>query len=378
MHRKNNKSPRIMKIGAFNCHGLREKVDYLDFSKLVANLDIFGVCETWLSDDDDIDLPGYKYYPCNRKDKIGGPTRGGIGIFIKNEIKDYVKLRPDLSSEYFFWCRILKSFLGYEEDVYVGIVYIPSETSTREERLKIDYFKTLKETTAKLKNENIILMGDFNARTMGLDDTLLMEKHESNIPNEFYSKIDSKRCNQDTNGNKYGKKLIEHCVATRSFIVNGRTVGDFQGKLTCHEQSGSSTVDYAVVDENLKSVIQKFEVLDNTMGSDHCPIVLEIEKKTGSPPRKTLPKKPPSIHWNDDNKKKFLNNLSLPEVQNSIVELENMIDGSVDSIEPVIDKLTEIFTRPYNSKNTRKPKHNTAKKRSGMTKAAMKLVRGLN
>ena len=45
-----------------------------------------------------------------------------------------------------------------------------------------------------------------------------------------------------------------------------------------------------------------------------------------------------------------MNNLSSPEVQKSIAELENMIDGSVDSIEPAIEKLTEIFTRPYNNK----------------------------
>ena len=263
----------------------------------------------------------------------------------------------------------------------MGIVYIPPETSTREKRLKIDHFKILKETTAKLKNENIILVGDFNSRTTGLDDTLLKEKHGNNdVLADFYSKIDSKRCNQDLSGNKYGKKLIEHCVATRSFIVNGRTVGDFQGKLTCHEKEGSSTVDYAVVNESLQTVIRKFEVLDTTVGSDHCPIVLEINKKAGySIKKKSLTKKASSIYWNDENKQKFLTSLSTSEVQNSIVELENMIDSSSESVEPVIEKLTELFTLPFNGngKGNKKPKHRTAKKKMWYDKSCFEVSQRL-
>ena len=43
------------------------------------------------------------------------------------------------------------------------------------------------------------------------------------------------------------KKLLNYCIATHSYIANGRTLGDLRGKYTYHDTPGSSTVDYAVV-----------------------------------------------------------------------------------------------------------------------------------
>ena len=60
-----------MRIGAFNCQGLKEKIDYPDFLKLASNMDLFGVSETWLRDNDIIYLPGFKFYPQNRKNCKG-------------------------------------------------------------------------------------------------------------------------------------------------------------------------------------------------------------------------------------------------------------------------------------------------------------------
>ena len=131
------KKSKVLKIGSLNCHGMRDKVDYPEFLKLVSTTDIFGVCETWLNENDDIHLPGYKFYPQNRK-KEAGPSKGGIGVFINNNIKKHVKIRYDLSSENFLICRILKKFLGFNDDTYVAIVYIPPELSSREKRLKKD------------------------------------------------------------------------------------------------------------------------------------------------------------------------------------------------------------------------------------------------
>ena len=75
-----------LKIGAFNCHGLKDKIDYPDFLKLALKMDVLGVSETWLKNGDQISLPGFKFFPINRKVSKGAP-RGGIGIFIKNEVK---------------------------------------------------------------------------------------------------------------------------------------------------------------------------------------------------------------------------------------------------------------------------------------------------
>ena len=38
-------------LGALNCQGIKEKVDQTIFSDVSNQMDIFGVCETWLKDD---------------------------------------------------------------------------------------------------------------------------------------------------------------------------------------------------------------------------------------------------------------------------------------------------------------------------------------
>ena len=101
-----------VQIGALNCHGLEEKIDTPEILNLIEQTDIFGVSETWLKGSrektsNDMSLPGFSFYPYNRKYVKGSP-RGGVGIFVRNEIKTNVKIRYDLSSENVIWCKILK------------------------------------------------------------------------------------------------------------------------------------------------------------------------------------------------------------------------------------------------------------------------------
>ena len=95
--------------------------------------------------------------------------------------------------------------------------------------------------------------------------------------------------------------------------------------------------------------------------------------------RKSLTKKPPAIYWNDENKQKFLRSLSTSEFQNSVVELENMLDSSSESVEPAVEKLTELFTRPFNNnkKVCKKPKHRTAKKKMWYDKSCFEVSQRL-
>ena len=242
-----------LKIGALNCHGLRDKIDYPEVHKLICSCDIFGVSETWFGEDDDPSIKGYEFYPFNRKGNKG-PIRGGIGWFIKSNLKEHIKLQEHISDENFLWCKLSKNYFGFCDDLYICIVYIPPESSTREKRINLDHFSRLTDITKKIPSENIILLGDFNARTNNLPDVFRGEKEEEYMDQvDFFSNIDTTRTNQDSTINKYGRLLTEYCIASRSYITNGRTVGDLQGKYTCHEANGSSTVDYAIVNENLKS-----------------------------------------------------------------------------------------------------------------------------
>ena len=51
------------------------------------------------------------------------------------------------------------------------------------------------------------------------------------------------RNSQDKNHNTSGKQLSEICVTHDLKVLNGRTVGDMTGKITCFKYNGCSIVD---------------------------------------------------------------------------------------------------------------------------------------
>ena len=319
------------------------------------------------NDIDTIQVPGYHFYPINRNNPEGA-ARGGVGIFIRHEIKKYIKIRPDISNENFLWCKINKEYTGYHDDLFICITYIPPEGSTREKRINIDHFKIMQETTAKIKSDNIILIGDFNARTAQKVDTLTQDSfHQDDLPINFYSKIETDRNNKDKVVNKYGKNLCDYCIATQSYIANGRTIGDLQGNMTCFEENGTSAVDYAIVNENLYNSIKMFQVLDPSTGSDHSPIKIELElkKKTLEKINEQLVEKPQPIRWNSKTEFIFRNRMNSAEMTQLLQEIDELLTTDAD-INKVVEKIGEIYDTDLNKekqKNRTKKKTKPAQKR---------------
>ena len=75
MKADNKNRPHSLSIGGLNCHGLLEKLDDPGVIDLISSNDIFGTSETWLKDKVKISIPGYKFYPVNRKVNKGA-TKG--------------------------------------------------------------------------------------------------------------------------------------------------------------------------------------------------------------------------------------------------------------------------------------------------------------
>ena len=190
MKKKIEKCQTFLNIGALNCQGLRDKIDYPEVADLISTCDIFGVSESWLGENDKncINVDNYTFYPLNRKKKKGekGRPRGGIGIFVKNELQDVVKIRYDLSDENIIWCKINKTGFGYRDDVYIGFVYFPPESCSKKNE---NHFKKLEEITSRINSEHIITIGDYNARTKNLDDVLRGEKMKINTMLIFSHKL---------------------------------------------------------------------------------------------------------------------------------------------------------------------------------------------
>ena len=97
----NGKLSHLM-VGAHNCQGIKEKIDDPSFINVISKYDIFGICETWLNKDNEkIIIPNYKFYPLSRKMEKD-QSRGGVGWFIKETLKKYIKILYDISTENVF------------------------------------------------------------------------------------------------------------------------------------------------------------------------------------------------------------------------------------------------------------------------------------
>ena len=79
------------------------------------------------------------------------------------------------------------------------------------------------------------------------------------------------------NVNQYGKWLGDLCIDNQMYILNGRTLGDFCGKFTCHTPRGSSVVDYFISSNSLSNEILSMNVNDVSLFSDHCLLSMKLK-----------------------------------------------------------------------------------------------------
>ena len=128
------------------------------------------------------------------------------------------------------------------------------------------------------QNDFIVLGGDFNART-GNEQDIIDETDDEiellNLPQNYkISTIKKHRCNKDQHKNSYGDKLIDLATSANLKILNGRTLGDLEGRYTYIGYNGLSTVDYVLASENMLSRnIHSFVVEEMTNFSDHRPTI---------------------------------------------------------------------------------------------------------
>ena len=212
--------------------------------------------------------------------------------------------------------------------------YIPPENSSYWRSQQFDPYAIL-ETDIQLyqSSGNIILTGDFNARTGSLHDHLSdfsfgdeiedITRGKDNILLDQLNRTE--RNNLDSTVNSYGKSLISLCKSFNLRLLNGRTPGDSTGNFTCFQYNGYSTVDYIVCDENLLPIIPFIEISPPTHLSDHshiscyvnCSIVTNSRIPTES--NNTAKKE---FKWGQDSNAVFASALKLPIFQSKLHHLQ--------------------------------------------------------
>jgi len=250
-----------MKLVSWNVNGLRAciKKGFLEyFNKIDA--DIFCIQETKLQQGQiDLTLEGYHQY-WNYAVKKG---YSGTAVFTKDKP---LSVKYDLGiEEHDQEGRVITLEYG---DFYLVNVYTPN---SQKELARLDYrmkwqddFKFfLKELDSK---KPVILCGDLNVAHKEID----IKNPESNRRNAGFTDEERQKMTElleagfiDTFRYFYPDK--KDAYTWWSYMRNSR------------ERNIGWRIDYFLVSERLKDRLKDAQIHSEVMGSDHCPVMLEIE-----------------------------------------------------------------------------------------------------
>jgi len=129
---------------------------------------------------------------------------------------------------------------------------------------KKNFLEKITEETDTTERMNIIIGGDFNARTAE-EGGLLWDGEEE----------PGKRSSKDKTMNKQGEELIEEIQKHELDILNGNTRGDDQGEWTFEGAQGRSVIDYAICNIEAWEKVKSMKIEERTE-SDHMPLEIEM------------------------------------------------------------------------------------------------------
>lgn len=250
-----------MKIISWNLNGIRSAHNkgLLNWVKKT-NADIYCFQELKAQESqipiDLLDLKKYKHY-FNTAEKKG---YSGVGVFTKEKpIKQENKLG---STRFDKEGRILK--LEFKDFILINF-YIPYGGREKENlEYKLQTYKKIFSYLKKLKNKNVILVGDFNIAHQEID----LARPRSNKNNIMFTPKEREQIDKllnlgfvdtfrELNGDKIQYTWWSHFANARARNLGWR-------------------IDYVFSSKNFIPKIKKAFILDKVYGSDHCPIGIDI------------------------------------------------------------------------------------------------------
>ena len=257
---KQEKERIEMKMISWNVNGLRAAVGkgFLDYFK-EADADIFSIQETKLQEGQ-IDLPteGYHQY-WNYAEKKG---YSGVVVFTKQEpisvsyglgIEEHDKEGRVITLEF--------------ENFYHVTVYTPN---SQQENTRLDYRMTWDDAFRAYlqeldKTKPVIVCGDLNVAHTEID----LKNPSTNRRNAGFT---------DEERGKFTELLEAGFVDTfRHFYpdVTG-AYSWWSYRFNARKNNAGWRIDYYVVSERLRDALQDAKIHSDIMGSDHCPVELDI------------------------------------------------------------------------------------------------------
>ena len=273
-----------MKFISWNVNGIRAcvKKGFLDFFN-ETDADIFCIQESKMQEGQlDLNLPGYHQY-WNYAVKKG---YSGTGIFTKEEpisvfnglgieehdqegrvitleFKDYYFITvytPNSQSE----LARLSYRMKWEEDFLAYLKKL-------EEKKPVIFCGDLKESQpsltqeAKPKKKPIIICGDFNVAATELD----LKNPKNNVKNAGFTPEEREKF----------KTLLDSGFTDSYRYLHPDTekYSWWSYRFKARERNAVLRIDYFLTSDSIKDKIKDAEILTDVMGSDHCPIELDID-----------------------------------------------------------------------------------------------------
>ncbi len=248
-----------MKYVSWNVNGIRAclKKGFLESFKSL-DADIFAIQETKAQKDQiDLDIPGYTLYTNDAVKKgYGGtavltrikPLSISYGIGIEEHDQEGRVITLEFEDYYFVTC------------------YTPN---SKKELARIDYRMEWEDAfLAYLDalNKPVILCGDLNVAHNEID----LKNPSSNHHNAGFS---------DQERSKMTEFLSHGYIDTFRYLYPDKTDAYtwWSYMFKSRERNAGWRIDYFIVSESLKERIKESLIYSDILGSDHCPIGLEME-----------------------------------------------------------------------------------------------------
>ena len=307
------KRKQSLNILSWNVNDIRDqhegqKTEIPDFSKTLNDHDIFCLQET----KGEVNILNFIRFNSNRADS----RSGGVCIGVRKSLSSGIQKVKVLQSEDFVVVKLKARSFNLLRDTNIVNVYNSPLHSSFKKRKNKDGGVTwstidlLADCISNIPDDkDIILVGDFNARSGLLDDSSISgDRHVllqmNTINNTTRNQPDfPKRCNQDQKINADGKPFIDLTKTLGLTILNGRILGDVFGNYTCLKYNGCSTVYYMCVSSSLYYDVSYFKVCEHSRHSHHKPLSCSIRLQTNNKLFKKTPHHrffdaPRAFKWN--------------------------------------------------------------------------------
>lgn len=257
-----------MKIISWNVNGLRavwNKGALQDFLKKESP-DILCVqeikcLEDQLTDEQKTFNGKYKAVFESAKNRKG---YSGVAIYVKNNI-DFELLHATMNKKDFY-DEEGRTLVAEFQDFYLINCYFPNGGKSEEHYVyKLEYYKHFLDLAKKLeKKKSVIWCGDVNATNSDID----LARPKENAGKLGCTELERKAL----------AKFVENFIDTYRY-KNGDKIEYtwWDMKTRSREKNVGWRIDYMYTSKSLEKNIKQAKILNDSMGSDHCPISLEIK-----------------------------------------------------------------------------------------------------